>query len=382
MSRGPLLIVGASGRAAAASAIRAGFSPFVIDLFGDEDTRRLCPVWTCPLEAYPHGVIEIADRVPPMPWMYTGGIENHPEVVAAISRDRELMGNGPQVLNAIRNPLKLAETLQRFGGQFPLTLMNGSVHLADPAEQWLRKSIRSSGGMGVADCQLDSLKWEPLRSSECLQVFVDGVPMSALFHTQHGQSTYMGATRQLIGEPWLHARKYGYAGNITTTRQGMDRSKHGHGPRMAEVLGFSGVWGYDFIHTRDHGSVTCEVNPRYTASCELFDFVHGRSVLEDWSREPVEPSRAIGKAIYYAAEQIIFPPAGPWDESLAHCTDVWRRPDYADIPTPGQTLERSQPVLTIFAEGETEQSVLNTLKTRAADLDRRLGTRPTALIKE
>ena len=373
MSRGPLLIVGASGRAAAASAIRAGYSPFVIDLFGDEDTRRLCPVLTCPLDSYPHGFIEIAERVPPMPWMYTGGIENYPEVVTEISHKRELMGNGPKVLNEIRNPASLADAVRRLGGQFPLTLTHDDVHRADPNEKWLRKSIRSSGGLGVHDCQLDGLESDPLLSSECLQLFVDGVPMSALFHTRNGHSSFLGATRQLIGEPWLHARTYGYAGNITTTLPTADRFIHWYGPSMAKDVGFAGIWGFDFIHNGDRAPFTCEVNPRYTAACELFDFAYRRSVLDDWDREPTMPNRTFGKAIYYASQTIAFPHSGPWEDSLAHCPDVWRRPDYADIPASGSTIEQGQPVLTIFAEGATEEVVLHTLKRRAAELNRLFG---------
>ena len=376
MSRGPLLIVGASGRAAAASAIRAGYSPFVIDLFGDEDTRRLCPVLICPFDSYPHGFIEIAERVPPMPWMYVGGLENYPDVIAAISRERELWGNGPSVLNEIRNPASLAGTVHRLGGQFPLTLPHDDVHRADPREKWLRKSIRSSGGLGVNDCNLDGLESDPLLSSECLQRFVDGIPMSALFHSRNEQSTFFGVTRQLIGEPWLHARKYGYAGNITTTLPLADRCIHWYGPSMAKDVGFAGIWGFDFIHNGDRGPFTCEVNPRYTASCELFDFAHQRSVLDDWHQEPTELNRMFGKAIYYVSQTIVFPRSGPWEESLARCTDVWRRPDYADIPATGSTIERGQPVLTIFAEGDTEEDVLHTLKRRAGELDQLFGIPP------
>ncbi|MBL8864784.1 MAG: ATP-dependent carboligase, partial [Planctomycetia bacterium] len=73
-----LLIVGASGRAAAASARRTGFEPFVLDLFADADTERLATVWKLPFDQYPHGFVELAKRVPPMPWMYTGGLENYP----------------------------------------------------------------------------------------------------------------------------------------------------------------------------------------------------------------------------------------------------------------------------------------------------------------
>ena len=37
---GRILILGASARAAAASALRAGLEPFAIDLFADRDTRQ------------------------------------------------------------------------------------------------------------------------------------------------------------------------------------------------------------------------------------------------------------------------------------------------------------------------------------------------------
>jgi uncharacterized protein len=102
----PLLIIGASGRAAAASALRAGLSPFVIDLFADADTVRLCPTLKCDLADYPHGFIELAKQAPPGPWMYTGGLENYPDVIAVISEARPLWGNGPEKLAEVRDPFR------------------------------------------------------------------------------------------------------------------------------------------------------------------------------------------------------------------------------------------------------------------------------------
>ena len=106
----PILIVGASGRAAAASAIRAGYEPHVIDLFADADTIRLCPTIVCPSVDYPHGLIALANAAPPMPWMYTGGLENHPDVVMAISEHRELVGNDANVLREVRDVTRFART--------------------------------------------------------------------------------------------------------------------------------------------------------------------------------------------------------------------------------------------------------------------------------
>ena len=372
MSRGPLLIVGASGRAAAASAIRAGYTPFVIDLFGDEDTRRLCPVLTCPLESYPHGFIERATRVPPMPWMYTGGIENYPEMIEAISRERELWGNGPAAIAIFRHPTSLAERVRNLGGTFPETYTADLVGQANPNVRWLRKSIRSSGGLGVREFSPGNLECDPLLAIETLQRHIDGIPMSAIYSTRREKTMLIGITRQLIGESWLHAREFAYAGNVTKRFQSCHWSLRELYPEMANRDGLAGVWGLDFIDLEGF-LYSLEINPRYTAACELFDFAYQRSVLDDWHQEPAEPNRTFGKAIYFAVQTIAFPPSGPWDESLARCTDVWRWPDFADIPAPGSTIERGQPVLTIFAERETEADVLHTLKRRAAELDRIFG---------
>ena len=51
----PLILVGASVRAAAHSAVRAGFQPVAIDLFGDLDLPPGCP-WTA-MGKYPQGAL-------------------------------------------------------------------------------------------------------------------------------------------------------------------------------------------------------------------------------------------------------------------------------------------------------------------------------------
>jgi predicted ATP-grasp superfamily ATP-dependent carboligase len=122
-----------------------------------------------------------------------------------------------------------------------------------------------------------------------------------------------------------------------------------------------------------------EVNPRYTASLEVLEYAYRMPLLR-WHAEALAgwPSDGftlpdavgvVGKAIYYAPRRIVFPETGPWGESLAHCTDVWLRPNFADIPGPGTTIEHGHPVLTILAAAETEADCLARLKSRAAELD-------------
>ena len=82
----PLLIVGASTRGAAASAVRAGYTPYCIDLFADRDLVEIASVKRCPHDDYPQAIVSLLDRwqkdkqgpTPNTPWIYTGAIENHP----------------------------------------------------------------------------------------------------------------------------------------------------------------------------------------------------------------------------------------------------------------------------------------------------------------
>ena len=110
-----VIVVGASARAAAASARRAGFRPYGIDLFGDADLRAIAPVVRCPTDRYPHGLPDLLANAPAAPWFYAGGLENHPDLVAVMARLRPLWGNGPDALRRVRSPRALAAALAEAG---------------------------------------------------------------------------------------------------------------------------------------------------------------------------------------------------------------------------------------------------------------------------
>src|SRR5262245_37896608 len=107
-----LLLIGASVRAAAGSALRAGLRPWCADLFADADLAAVCPVQRLPGD-YPRGFIALAKSAPPGPWLYTGGLENWPDVVAAIASERTLWGNDADVLQRVRDPALVAAWLRR-----------------------------------------------------------------------------------------------------------------------------------------------------------------------------------------------------------------------------------------------------------------------------
>src|SRR5262245_65865579 len=99
-----LLILGASARAAAFSALRAGLEPWCADLFVDADLGCRCAAHRVAALGYPEALEELARQAPPAPWLYTGGMEHYPDLVDRIAKRRPLWGNLGEVLRLARSP--------------------------------------------------------------------------------------------------------------------------------------------------------------------------------------------------------------------------------------------------------------------------------------
>lgn len=372
-----VLILGASARAAAASARRAGLEPFAIDLFADRDTKQICEVLCCPFEEYPEGLFRLARTAPPMPWMYTGGLENYPDLVGELAKERELWGNGSEVLRKVRDPRWLHANLNGGGYRYPVVVMPGEA--VPPDGSWVYKPVRGAGGMGVRIAIDDDIQAiEEFDSQGYLQQYA-GPPrfsQSAVFIERGGipmnpEDFVCSASQQLIGTSWTHGRDFQYCGTIGPVYADFPNLRRAMVPLLKSNR-LRGVWGFDFI-AFDSFVMIFEVNPRYTASIEALEYSSGMCAL-DWGKSHFNAhGLTIGKAIYYAPAQFSFPGSGPWDDSLARAADVWTRPDYADIPHPGDVIEAGHPVLTILTDADTEDACLAKLKARAAELDRLFG---------
>src|SRR5260370_26812283 len=103
MMRVDLLLFGASTRAAAFSALRAGLRPCCHDLFADADLQARCAV-TRLRGKYPHDFLDRIDSAVAGPWAYTGGLENWPALVHRMARRRTLWGNDKDALRRARDP--------------------------------------------------------------------------------------------------------------------------------------------------------------------------------------------------------------------------------------------------------------------------------------
>lgn len=377
-----LLLFGASTRAAALSALRAGLRPWCADLFADADLQARCPVMRL-TGHYPHGFLDLLDTGPPGAWMYTGGLENWPRLVERMAQRRPLWGMAGRVLARARNPGHVAWTLQRAGLPAPAVKYHASH--TSPACRWLVKPLKGAGGSGIHYLTDESRKPDHWPATEYFQEYIEGEPHAALYVGAGHRACFLGLTRQLIGESWLHARPFQYCGSI-----GPMPCDAVNGARLDDIgqvlaarFGLRGLFGVDGI-LRDGVFWPVEINPRYTASVEVLEYATGLKAVAahrtaflhgTLHQLALLPGGCIGKAILFARAPLVFPAEGPWTPLLHAPPPVDVLPAYADIPAAGSAIEARRPILTFFARGDSPEACEAALRQTAADLDRRLYAR-------
>jgi hypothetical protein len=241
-----------------------------VDQFADRDLTRLASSAVCPPEQYPDAIPTLAAHFPPGPVLFTGGLENHPHLIHTLAACRELWGNPPEVLARVRDPFGFFPALARSGFATPDLVPQGSA--CPPNGRWLRKPLRSAGGLGIHGAR----PGEAPSSLHYFQEFIDGVPMSALYV----DGVLFGITEQLIGEPWLHARPFAYCGNIAPgcVAPTLVETLRTLGRALTTHAGLQGVWGIDFV-LRHETPLVVEINPRYSAGVEVLELARGVGVF-------------------------------------------------------------------------------------------------------
>ena len=361
-----VLIVGVSARAAASSALRAGLRPCCADYFADRDLIAACPAARVEPSRGFDGLAEIAERLPPSPWFYTGGLENHPALVERISARHRLWGVGADGLRRVRDPMAVAEALHSAGIAVPEVTLDPSGLPRDGT--WLVKPRASGGGIGVVPL-IGPVDDEP--GSRYYQRRIRGRSFSALFIGATGRARLVGVVRQWVGG--IPGRPFAYRGGIgpyPIVEVLSDRLR-AIGDRLASVFGLVGWFGVDFVIC-DGIPWPVEVNPRYTASIELYERATGRPLLPDHRDacegrtapeidfppidRPRRP-RMAAKWILYAPRRMVVPP-------LDHVDETTEDPDAvaADIPAPGTCIETGEPILTLLASDSHEESCQSHLR--------------------
>src|SRR5262249_21716166 len=203
-----VVLAGASVRAAAYSALRAGLRPRCLDLFGDVDLPAVCEVQTIPPSEYPHGFTRLLDTIPSVPLVYTGALENHPAVLARLSRDRPLWGIAGDLLRAVRDPFCVHAALA--ASHLPALEIVPAGNTIPADGRWLSKPLAGASGAGVRFARNGEIVPPGRYAQRCGA----GDSGGAIFCANGGKATLLGVTRQLLGLDWLHTSGFRYCGSI------------------------------------------------------------------------------------------------------------------------------------------------------------------------
>jgi len=358
-----VMVAGINIRHIACSAARAGHEVFAADCFCDLDLEGCTRDAVClPRREARDCISDCIERFHPDAIVFGPGFE---EVRAG---GAPVMSNLPEKASLVADKLWLAGWLERQGFPFIRT-KSAPEGLGYP---FLVKPRKGAGGVGCRIVErAEDLQWAP---DLIAQDYVQGIPASvSVIGTGH-ESRAVAVNEQLVGERWAGAGGFRYVGNITPLQSSrgasIDRALADMAERIVSGLGLIGSNGVDFLLTPD-GPVVVEVNARFQGSLDAVEKTTGINIFQAHldafcGRLPERtcPQRTAGRAIIYADRDLRI------KEDL-RILGSWAR----DVPRPGSSIARSDPILSILASGQSRDSVLSQLKERAAALLWRVGVK-------
>lgn len=339
-----LAIVALSARALAEAAVRAGFAPVAIDLFGDSDLAAVAEHRVVPgsLEggadlAAVLAALDAAAAVGPLAGIVVGsGFEHFPQALVALAERAPLLAAPPAAVMLVKDPRRLSELLSRLSIPHPVT---STDRPAAPAG-WLGKRAGAAGGSHVVAAS-DAVDAPGLY----FQRRAEGRPMSAaLLADGHGARLLAFCETRADPAPGAPFRFGGVAGPVMLPRA-LTAEIAVALDRLAAAAGLVGLCGVDLL-VGDAGWCVLEVNPRPTATLEILDraappllALHVAACrgapLADWS----PPADIAGTALVYAPSAATAMPAVDWP--------AW----VADRPRPGTPVAAGDPLCTVRADG-------------------------------
>ena len=372
MTQETVLIAALSGRALAASARRAGYTPLVVDAFSDSDMRESAGAFRC-LGAAAHQGFRAGSLIAalrelerdaeraPIGLVLGSGFEDTPRLVATLAKHFTLLGNCAEAIAKAKRPEAFFSLLDRLGIAHPETRLD----TPEAPEGWLSKRIGGSGGAHVVDL----MRGVPARG-RYIQRRIEGTPASVLAIASRGSFRIAGFSRQWAIGTGPRPHRYGGAAGPADLGSAIEARMAAAAEGVNAALGLVGLVSFDFLLNGEEPFLL-EVNPRPGATLDIFDDsggslfkAHvsaclGRDLGRDLGHEsalpaPLPGARAAG--VLYAGDCPFTAPALAWPK--------WT----SDRPCPGMRIPRYRPIATVQADGETALAAESNCRQRLDEL--------------
>lgn len=355
-----------TGRALAASAARGGYPVVVLDCFADRDTRAVAreavavaKPGTMHLDMA--AVLKQARNLAPPDHcaglVFGSGFERGGTFLSKLAAGRKLMGNPPRVVATVKDPRRFFPLLERLGIPHPET------RLAAPANTlgWLVKRAGGAGGTHVGEAG------EGGRGRDLyFQRFAAGRVCSVLFLCDGTRASVVGFNEQWVRQVGT-ARPFVYAGAVgrLALPEAMEQDIRVRLDELVSATGLIGLAGLDFIW-RDEEWLALEVNPRPTATLDLYDADYPRGLFHAHLQAcaGVLPAGELPGSTVRA--QVIVPADDAWRLPEGFIFPSWCR----DLPLDGQHFQAGEPVCTVHAEGADHATAVASLQSRRRELQR------------
>lgn len=370
-----VLIDGFSTRAAAWSVVRAGLRPVLFDQCLDFDLPSLA------LKS--EQTTEFWKKIPrSIPFLPIGGWENRLEELQQIADQRPIWGNSAMVMQNIRDPISLQQTMKIWQYQSLEVRMSGRPDNVSQLK-WIRKSRSATGGFAISlvSDEISDLEENGFYEQEYIAGPVYSAQFCSFLNSQPQPTEFLGLTKQQTGCPELPDFPFAYTGTIGTARNEelfeleLSLAKRvvleiqEIGLRLAQEYDLRGLWGFDFILKDDRPAVI-EVNPRYTAAMEVLELATGESFLDlllansssfmrtNFRNDSTKPA-VIGKAFLFARSELQLSNNWNWLPiiqelgGLSQNYSAWEIPQISDLPQPGKRFTTGEPICTVWATGKT-----------------------------
>ena len=367
-----VLVVGQSVRPIALSAVRAGHAVFAADCYCDLDlvesvSRSVHLDWdperpeALPRKARP--VIEAAIDAGSIDCLVLG-----PGAEGMNVDGVRVLNNPPEKFAEVSDKLRLARWLEEEGFAAVPTWRVGDAPTAD-----LPLMVKPRRGAGGGENRLVYTEEELalLEGDLIVQEFVRGTPASVSVIADGERSVAISANEQLIGTRWLGGGGFRYCGNISPLEAPGAGSASAAMMRTAEEIAsrlqLVGSNGVDFILSAS-GPLVLEVNPRFQGSLDAVEISTGLNLFQAHllSFDGVLPKRpqlrrSGGRGVLYAEDGLKI------DGDL-RAVNRW----IADVPSPGSSLKRGDPVTSILSSAADRDGALALLRRRSSSIRRAL----------
>ncbi len=347
----PLLIVAQSARFLAQSAQQAGRRVWVADCFNDVDTilcaeriQRLPQLDKLTVTNWLDRLRELSQGTA-CQLVYGGGFEHHPTLLDALPKQIQLLGNTPKTLRQITQPHSFFTMLTNLSLPFPEI----SWQPPEKKDGWLFKPYESLGGINIFPAH------SPLISTVNKGYFqrkLTGTSGSALFLADGAQTQLIGLNRQWCAPAPQAPFRLGAIEPLPNINDSHIAKINAAIMLITQSTGLVGLNSLDFIISDSGALHFLEINPRPSASAELYDnkgsllTAHLSACQQTEEPKLIYNQHNIRQLSYlFAAEKSMRIPKNMQWPTACH-----------DIPAGNTEIAAHQPICTLLLSGQSPTS--------------------------